>query len=236
MIDLYFEYARDAICETIERHDPLFVPSSNKRKKSVLWVKRLPTGRMPYRFVHLTCFPGREEFGVDIGWSTDRTIPLTDYYSVLLEHGLRPDDRCVPCEPCQVPLISHLVLGSARDWFSEPNIEAIPPSIDRLASAIKDCFDSPTSLERLRDFCDVAGLGDRFEAARTIEGARLLAPKLFNVFGAPLSTDWQIVQYLTGVHAVDVNDALAGPCAIACVLLEEFAMPLLQSENLTPVV
>lgn len=234
LIQPYFDFVRAAIAEQLASLDPLFV-AHTARSQSVIFVRQLSSGPMPFRFICLTGMHQREEFGLDIGWSDERKLPNDDYFGILLERGLSIDSREIPHAPCCVPLISRVVLGSAEDLFDVPAFEATPPSLARLAQAARDSFASDASMKRLRSLCASAGLAHEIEEARSPAGARRMAPKLFGVFDSPLPEHWGMIQFLAGLRPSDCDAALSGPCAVAGALLAEYAVPLLQSDNLTPV-
>jgi hypothetical protein len=229
----FFDFVREAITERLGSLDDSFSCSSNMRAQSVLWKRRMPSEAMPFRFVYLKGFPGSEEFGLDLGWSDRPNFPSTNWFSTLIERGLSLEAKEFPGVPCKVPLISDLLLGPAADLFESPTFEAVSPSLSRLANAVTASFRSEGGIEHLRELLQISGLDHEFKAARTVAGARRIAPELFNVFESPLSTDWQFVNLLTGLGPNDCDAALAAPCAVACVLLEEHAIPFLQS-NLAP--
>jgi hypothetical protein len=234
LIRSFFDYVNSALTEYCALSDASFTTFINARSQSVVWVQSTRSKALPYRFISLNGFPGSEEFGLDIAWSDDRKFPSASYFSVLLERGLPLDGRSVPPAPCQVPVISDLVLGSARAWFDAPTFRATAPSVDRLAQAVTESFLSDASTHRLSSLWRNAGVDGAPDIARTMAVARRVVPELFDVFDSPTPTDWQLVDYLTGIKTTDCDSALSGPCAVACFLLGEFALPMLRAENLTP--
>lgn len=236
LIPEFFEYVRDALAEQLVHIDHSFSPPVGKRGQSVLWTKRVSSNLMPFRFVKLWGYHGREEFGINIGWSNEPTFPSSDFFEVLADRGLPMDSREPPDVPSQVPLISDFILGAAGDAFDTPNFEALPPSLDRLAEAVRCSFATSLGLERLRGMCEVSGVEDQLKFARTKAGARRVAVEIFNVRERPLPTDWQFVKLLTEIVPEDIEAAVSGPTALACMLLVERAFPLLQSDELRPAI
>lgn len=234
LIKNFFDYARGAIAEFLESSELAWAASINSRSQSVLWTRHLPSGKMPFQFIQLKGFSQREEFSLDVGWNTKQKFPSVDYFSILLERGLPPESQDKPKAACYVPLISDLILGEARDMFELPSFEVNPPTLERLAQAVKDCRSNSGGMKRLRELCEVSDLEDELESAVSNAGSLQLARELFNVEGVPLSTDWQFIDHLTGLRPSDCDNALAGPCAIACVLLAQQALPFLMSEEVRP--